>query len=358
MTLSFVARNLACAAFAALAASALAGPLSPPSGPIAPTSKPLAEIEPRIAVNATNTPGDADSLFKITQPGSYYLTGNITGVAGKHGIEIAASGVTIDLNGFDLVGVAGMGAFDGVSLTAFSAQNIVVRNGSVRSWGDAGVDLATISSLNCRVEGGLASRNIGHGIAVGLSTAVTACSSYDNGGDGIRTDSGGVVADCLAYSNGGAGIDVVGGGAVLRCAAGFNDSAGISVGTGCTVADCVARFNTGDGIAVSSQSVVRGNTSNSNGNLGGDGAGIHVLGTDNRIEDNQCTGSDRGIDVDTAGNFIVRNSCSGNTTNWDIVANNVYGPILDRSAPGSVAVTGNAGPGSLGSTDANANFTY
>jgi hypothetical protein len=69
----------------------VAGPLSPPGGPVASTYKTLSEVEPRTAVSLANTPGDADSLFKITQPGSYYLTGNIVGVAGKHGVEIAAA---------------------------------------------------------------------------------------------------------------------------------------------------------------------------------------------------------------------------------------------------------------------------
>lgn len=94
------------------AGSALAGDLNPPAGPVAPTHKTLTEIEPRTAINLANTPGDADSLFKITQPGSYYLTGNITGVAGKHGVEIATSGVSLDLMGFTLTGVAG--SLDGV----------------------------------------------------------------------------------------------------------------------------------------------------------------------------------------------------------------------------------------------------
>ena len=55
--------------------------------------------EPRIAINTASTPGDADSVFRITQPGSYYLTGNTSGVAAKHGIEIDASDVTLDLMG-------------------------------------------------------------------------------------------------------------------------------------------------------------------------------------------------------------------------------------------------------------------
>lgn len=78
------------------------------------THKTLTEVEPRIAISATNTPGDADSLFKITAPSSYHPTGSITG---RHGIEIVASGVTLDLNGFDLVGSSIGAAVDGVSMT-------------------------------------------------------------------------------------------------------------------------------------------------------------------------------------------------------------------------------------------------
>ena len=102
-----------------------AGPLAPPAGPIAPTNKTLAEVEPRIAINATNTPGDADSLFRIAAPGSYYLTGNITGVVGEHGIEIASSGVTLDLMGFELLGVAG--SLDGAALVSNSKREASVR---------------------------------------------------------------------------------------------------------------------------------------------------------------------------------------------------------------------------------------
>ena len=53
------------------ASPAFSGSLTPPAGPVAPTPGP----EPRIAINATNTPGDADSVYRIAQPGSYYLTG-------------------------------------------------------------------------------------------------------------------------------------------------------------------------------------------------------------------------------------------------------------------------------------------
>src|SRR5262245_58582086 len=72
---------------------ASAGDLNPPPGPVTPTMKTLVEVEPRIAINNVNTPGDADSTFKIVQSGSYYMTGNITAIAGRIGIEVAANNV-------------------------------------------------------------------------------------------------------------------------------------------------------------------------------------------------------------------------------------------------------------------------
>jgi len=123
------------------------------------------------------------------------------------------------------------------------------------------------------------------------------------------------------------------------------------------VTGCTASFNTGDGIQVIGDCRVTDNTCDFNGN-GGDGAGIHATGGNNRIEGNNCTSADRGIDVDLASNIIIRNTCSGNTINWTIAANNVVGPILDRRAPASAAISGNSAPDSTGSTHPNANFSY
>ncbi|MBN8616615.1 MAG: hypothetical protein J0L92_38875, partial [Deltaproteobacteria bacterium] len=78
-----------------------------PAGAVSATMKSLAEVEPRTAINSTNTPGDANSVYRISQPGSYYLTGNVQGALGKSGIQITSSNVTLDLNGFSLEGVAG-----------------------------------------------------------------------------------------------------------------------------------------------------------------------------------------------------------------------------------------------------------
>src|SRR6185295_18246660 len=135
------------AALTVLAASGIlsAGPLNPPAGPVASTNKTLNEVEPRIAINATNTPGDATNLFKITQPGSYYLTGNITGVSGKNGIGIAVAAngpsVTIDLMGFELVGVPG--SLIGITTTVLNGRNVEIVNGTVRAWGNNGINIGS-----------------------------------------------------------------------------------------------------------------------------------------------------------------------------------------------------------------------
>jgi hypothetical protein len=70
-------------------------------------------------------------------------------------------------------------------------------------------------------------------------------------------------------------------------------------------------------------------------------------------------GNGRGLHVIGSGNVIVRNTVGDNTTvNWSIAANNVVGPILNRTAPASAAISGDSALSSLGSTDANANYTH
>ncbi len=100
-----------------------------------------------IALNDTNTPGDSSNQFIISNPGSYYLTGNIAGESGKNGISIQASNVTIDLNGFALIG--GSGTIDGIVAPA-PQTNIRVHNGSAQSWGGSGFNLQSATNSQYR----------------------------------------------------------------------------------------------------------------------------------------------------------------------------------------------------------------
>jgi parallel beta-helix repeat protein len=394
---------LACTSIATLgllgaAALVTAGPLDPPAGPVASTHKTLTEVEPRIAINATNTPGDSDSVFKITQPGSYYLTGDVLGVPGKLGIEIAASGVTLDLSGFTLRGVPG--SLAGIRLT-LDVGGARLRNGNVDGWGDSGVEFLSLSNRSI-VEHVVSSKNADHGFtssntdllscvadnngqsgfSLGGSELVriaqcsaasnsngfsgsgnlqfVSCAAFENDLSGFVANSNASFSGCTSTGNGSSGFFVQGGVSIIDCFASDNAGSGFSAtGTnaGGVIRGCTARFNGTNGIAISNGALVEHNTLYQNG-IAGVGASVLVTGTDNRIEGNNCTGADSGIEVTGAGNVILRNTCSGNTTNWIIAANNLFGPIIDRSAVPTPAVSGNSGSDATGSPHPNANFTY
>ena len=77
------------------------------------------------------------------------------------------------------------------------------------------------------------------------------------------------------------------------------------------------------------------------------------------MEGNNVTYASKvGILIEQGGNVIVRNTVKGGTPNFSIAADNVYGPIVDRTAPGSGAVSGNSALSSAGTTDPLANISF
>ncbi|MEK6702586.1 MAG: right-handed parallel beta-helix repeat-containing protein [Planctomycetota bacterium] len=371
-----------------------AGPLNPPAGPVASSYKTLTEVEPRIAITALNTPPSATAMVRISQPGSYYLTGNITASAGKHGIEIGVTGdVSIDLSGLSIIG-------DGVSNTsgiASSGAGIrALANGTVRTFGGIGV---SITGATCRLDNLNAIGNLGGGVTAGNGVVLRGCVATGNSVSGFNLGPGSIAVDCVAVANQGLGFSANAGssltnctsrsntstgifassvgGTVTGCTAEFNGADGITGGTGWHIVNCNASLNTGSGIvatnglvthcsthgngldgikATNSCTILANQCTNINSVLGA--AGIHTTGTDNRIEGNNCTSALRGIQVDAAGCFIVRNTCSGNGTNWVIAAGNSLGPIVVAGINAGAINTNGAVAGTLVSTDPNANFSY
>jgi hypothetical protein len=99
--------------------------------------KTLDEVQPRTIVDAANTPGDATNTFILSRPGSYYLTGNVLGSRGRNGISVRANGVTLDLNGFALLGEEA-GTVRGVDVP-MACHGFTLSNGIVTGWAGGGV---------------------------------------------------------------------------------------------------------------------------------------------------------------------------------------------------------------------------
>lgn len=311
---------------------AIAGDLDPPPGPPTSTMKTLVEVEPRIPISSLP--------FLITEPGSYYLTGNLTTPPDTTGISISASNVTIDLNGFAISGSGGGGIG-----TAGPPKNILVRNGTVRDFAGDGIDLRdsdgsvieNVRAQSCgefglRVgKGGIvrdcavSSNSTGIGGLVGC--LIVNCTSRANTNDGINVGEGSTVTACVSLANGGDGINTGNNSTITSCTIQSNGGNGVTASRS-SVIDCTAARNAGDGISVTDDSYVARNNCDSNGN-NGDGAGIHVLSGDSRIEGNNVTNNDRGIDVDGGGNIVIKNSAFSNGTNYDIVGGNNVGEITN-----------------------------
>lgn len=334
--------------------------------------KTLAQIEPRTPIGSLP--------FQITAPGSYYLTTNLTG---GQGISISASDVTLDLMGFVLAGATQ--ATGGITISD-GAQNVAVRDGTIRNWS---VGVAATNAAECRFDDLRVSNN-GAGLIAGASCAVNRCQFQSNTGIGVSLASDGTLNDCAArgnsihgivtgdrsrlthcvssynlgsgYSCGGScefsdcaaisnglngivaganadlnkclasanvqdGIAAGGESKVDDCRSRGNVGSGIRVGNGSTVSNCAALGNAGDGILATSQCTITGDQCNNNFNAR-DAAGIHVTGVDNCIKDNHVAANDRGVSVDAAGNLLIRNTAANSTINYFSSGAATLGPIF------------------------------
>jgi len=255
--------------------------------------------------------------FTISAQGSYYLTANLTANGNTAGITISADNVTLDLNGFALVG-GGSGQVTGINVPA-AHKNIVIRNGTVRGWTNGGVNAS--NATNSAIQGLRLSND-------------TASSTFLNVA-ALSVGSGSTVKDCVVAQNG--------------------NCHGISVGNACLVSGCVARANSlGVGIRAADSCYLVGNISDSNG------TGIAV-GSGNRIDSNSCTSNaSAGVFVPSGAtnNIAIRNNARNNNPNYNIASGNRYGTIADLTPAGTGAVFGNSAATSIVTTDPWANFAH
>lgn len=313
-----------------------AGDLNPPAGPVGPTMKTLDQIEPRTPISALP--------FTIGQSGSYYLTGNLTGVSGSNGITILAGDVTLDLKGFRLVGTAG--ALDGINATG-AIKNVVIRNGTITSWPGDGVDTQGASSVriekirvqssgevgirtganttvdschaenatggiaadaaDCRIINCTAGPTTGKGIQCGDRAIISGCAATSNDDVGISAGNDATVSQCTAQANGNTGILTLSGSTVRSCTAQLNTIDGIDVGAGSTVTDSAARGNLDDGINAGTNCTVVNCTASSNSDVGiTTGSGCGVI---------SCTASLNGINAGAPGRHGIALAVGCQATN-------------------------------------------
>jgi len=320
-----------------LAVAARAEDLDPPGPPgsAATRMKSLNEVEPRTII--TNLP------FTVTNSGAYYLIRNLDGVVGTNGITINADNVRLDLNGFALVGKAG--TLSGITIPTIRG-NIAIRNGVVRNWSSHGVD-GGLNARDCQYVDLLCSGNGQNGISAGYGAFVSRCVCYNNGLMGILAQEGSAVTDCKAADNAGHGIMCFSASRLQNCTAKDNHSDGIWVKNNCDVRNCTSTWNTNYGIEATSQCTVMDNHCGGNG-----GAGISVIGTGSRIENNNLVSNLNAVAIGgpQGRNLVVRNTSAGSTgTAFDLSTNNYYGAIITGGAMGFSGFTNN---------NAWANFEY
>ncbi|MFG0274926.1 MAG: right-handed parallel beta-helix repeat-containing protein [Phycisphaerales bacterium] len=242
-------RILTTLAAASLASAAVAGDLTPPGAP-APSMKTLDQVEPRVPLGSLTTPGDADSVYRITKPGSYYLTDDINLTFGKRGVEIASGNVTLDLAGF-VIRATQNGTLDGVAVVSGTTlPNISVGNGAVENVDGAGVDL--FSSEASIIHDMRISSVAGDGVRAGFAGTIERVHIREGAGDAFDLTNFTTLRDCFARDNAGHGF--VGSMNATRCVAERNGGSGF-VGGG-TLMSCTSYLNGGNGFYFSSPTAI------------------------------------------------------------------------------------------------------
>jgi hypothetical protein len=85
-----------------------------------------------VLINQSTVMAAGGFPYLISQPGSYKLTGNLIVDAGKNGIEISASNVFLDLNGFDIGCGGAMPTHRVACISGIAAvHDISIRNGTI-----------------------------------------------------------------------------------------------------------------------------------------------------------------------------------------------------------------------------------
>lgn len=281
------------------------------------------EINHAKALAGGVTPGDAPGYpVTISQSGSYRLTGNLAQPnANTDVIEVANTvrHVTVDLNGFEIVGgntctytatpasvtCAASGIGSGIA-TYWNETHLSVHNGTIRGMGADGI----------RGGGQLTARNllVEHNGAWGVTNA--AMISYVRAYRNFRSLSGanGEISHSQVIENG-SGIECSASCVITHNVVKSNVGNGISSTTsaygGAVIAHNVSSDNSSNGILVDVGHVV-GNTCNGNGGVGlhmDNASGQRTTYINNVFHGNNAGGNQIGISIGNTDYNLGGNLC-------------------------------------------------
>ncbi len=326
------------------------GPITPPGAP-APTMKSLDQVKAGTPIDPTQ-PGFSYP-YNISVPGNYYLTANLT-VNGTNAINITASGVTLDLNGFTISSTSSSAFGYGVLL--FNAGDVTIMNGHIA--GGVTFDGNSFSSGpgfqygiyvplpgygNIRVSGVSVSGCSASGIELGFefSNVVDHCVVRVVGGQGIHA---GVVESSTAYQCGSHAINSL---TVTNCyGVSTNSSHGVFT---YNATNCYGVSSSGFGISAVSASGCSGVSSSNHGidavtasdcsGTSTSNVGLYASDTAN----NSVGTSTSGIGLQA----LNATNCRGRTTTGS------YGLYTAYSATGCYGVSNGLGTGLFATTALN-----
>jgi hypothetical protein len=232
-------------------------------------------VDGTVLINQTNaimggvTPGDTPGFpVTISQTGSYKLSSNLV-VPNENttAIVITADGVSLDMNGFSIIGptVCNGAQFkpttscaplsslpeSGIGIIVGLVNGVSISNGTIRGMGNDGIE---VGGAGARIDRVNALANGGTGISTnGITTNSTALFNLSAG-----FSFGGTALGNVAQSNGNAGFS--GTGVTRNNQASSNGNDGIQVRG--VIADNLAFGNSGSDIHAACGSTVIGNVGN------------------------------------------------------------------------------------------------
>jgi hypothetical protein len=271
-------------------------------------------------ITSGDTPGYPAT---ISQTGSYKLTSSLP-VLGTtlDAIDITASDVTLDLNGFSVssgkicnwasTGSSCLGSNTGQILINISGSRVTVKNGNVRGSNGDGIDITgdqvVLDGINVSNTGW---RGI-YSVVSHVPPTITNSSVTLSGNVGLISNSLGIVGGAVrnsTFSNNYGGMELDQG-LIENVIAGYNIMYGISAG-GSTVNHATVLGNGSTG--VSSGRIVRDSVSDQNGADGFSNSNAHTLYINSHAEGNVGKGfnltsaacySNIAADGNTAGHFV------------------------------------------------------